>query len=623
MKFPWSSDSSNAESRSPRTGKESKTENRKSWVFGSIQVPSLRALAGVDHGPPSGSDSYNKNRSSSHTDSIGDAVTQSPRADSVHSARDPAHNDRSRQQPSGSKGKSPGEKPYPHARPTGENTSPSSTTHSSHTRQPTGNGATVSGQRRVPPPSGPARSTEESSGSDARSDVDDAEVKQRTDTRQSESVRSPSAHIPSSTSPNSAKVTPSRSRSNYPESQTKTSSRSGHTKGEGRDSMHRDLDILRRRLKDTEDQLAEQKRTRAEEKLKLQNQLNNMGQELQGILTREKQQTEALRRDAQQHISLLTNQCAQHAGEAERLKAALQAASTLSETRAKELSSAKAFLAVVDDSSGADVVKSVNSLNDQVLQFSAQFMDMAEIRDVETDIAVDEVGPQILEAKECLRELFGDQVDELFNLPIDQLEYASQCALQAILLRWCTKVIHAWSLYPEVDNALKEIYGGIQRSISDPALQTIATRWRALTRAQSRANWEAESQITECVTKDVMSLLVLVCGARPLSAKEQAQREKRTYDKISDILKLAFQISKVIGEGITSADYELVYPLPGELFDVDSMVDDNEIEGQSESPVQIICTCQLGLLRIQPGAPSRYQILTKARVFLPSALSQF
>ncbi|THU90493.1 hypothetical protein K435DRAFT_624867, partial [Dendrothele bispora CBS 962.96] len=166
--------------------------------------------------------------------------------------------------------------------------------------------------------------------------------------------------------------------------------------------------------------------------------------DLEQTLAQERQQTNVNAQHAQQQISIWSNRYAQYAAEVERLQAALQASNTLSETRAKELSSARTFLAVTDDSSGADVVKLVSSLNDQVLQFAAQFMDTVEVRDVENQIQTDEVEGDILKAKEHFRGLFGNLVDMLPTLKIENLEFVSQCALQAILLELCTEVIHAW-----------------------------------------------------------------------------------------------------------------------------------------------------------------------------------
>jgi hypothetical protein len=161
-----------------------------------------------------------------------------------------------------------------------------------------------------------------------------------------------------------------------------------------------------------------------------------------------------------------------------------------------------------------------------------------------------------------------------------------------------------------------------------------------MTRAQSRTKWEGEwSAIMERITASVMKFLIVVTRGRGISEEDEESKRQLTYQKLSSILEMAFQINKIIGEGITSADYEVLCPRPGETFDIRYMVDDNELpvvgkfqtddemERKKIARQKIVCTCQLGLRRVigEPISSLAIQqaIICKVRVLLPSALTDW
>ncbi|KAF5354354.1 hypothetical protein D9758_010725 [Tetrapyrgos nigripes] len=328
--------------------------------------------------------------------------------------------------------------------------------------------------------------------------------------------------------------------------------------------------------------------------------------------------------EANGQIAGLSNLNKQYVAETERLRGALDAAMVLSETRAKELASAKAFLAS-DESSGADVLKLVNSLNDQVFQFAAQVVDAVEYRE-EKEMQTNDLESILEDAKRHLTGILGETAGIIAGLKAsDELEYISQIAIQAILLQYCSRIVRVWSWQPELDAALQHIYMTIQQSTvhDDPALRMNPGRWRALTRANSRVKWKEEPDpmrqtIVEHVVDDITMLLILISGGRPVNPDEVEGKKAWACGKVSEIFQTASQLGVMVGDRITSVDYQIICPLPGEGFDLDIMVDDEEKETNGQHPMKVLCPCQMGVYHTLSEFPDHRQTLLKARVALSS-----
>jgi len=140
--------------------------------------------------------------------------------------------------------------------------------------------------------------------------------------------------------------------------------------------------------------------------------------------------------------------------------------------------------------------------------------------------------------------------------------------------------------------------------------------------------------VMERVSNSVLKFLVLITRGRPISADNKERKRQLAHQKISSILEIAFQINKATGEHITSADYEVFCPRPGDKFDIRNMVDDNEqpVIGkfQTDEPTrqEIVCTCHLGLRRVvretsSSHAKQQVAVVSKARVLLASALTDW
>lgn len=89
------------------------------------------------------------------------------------------------------------------------------------------------------------------------------------------------------------------------------------------------------------------------------------------------------------------------------------------------------------------------------------------------------------------------------------------------------------------------------------------------------------------------------------------------------------RLDKTIGEGVTSQDLTVFLPLPGEAFDVHSMIDVNEVPrrrsklSRSSGFGSVVCTITLGLLcrswkAIDGQSLPQSSVLLKAQVQLDS-----
>ncbi|KAK7472097.1 hypothetical protein VKT23_000216 [Stygiomarasmius scandens] len=279
-----------------------------------------------------------------------------------------------------------------------------------------------------------------------------------------------------------------------------------------------------------------------------------------------------------------------------------------------------------------DVKRLLESLNSEIFQFAAQFTDdIDELRSTRPNTELIE-GERVDALKE-MSNILGSNIVQYLNSEVEREDFdaVSQCALQAILLHWCKRIINMWAWSKEVSNALKEIYEGMHTTGNPDA----ARRWKAATRAQSRTKWEGEwNMVMERVSNSVLKFLVLITRGRPISADNKERKRQLAHQKISSILEIAFQINKATGEHITSADYEVFCPRPGDKFDIRNMVDDNEqpVIGkfQTDEPTrqEIVCTCHLGLRRVvretsSSHAKQQVAVVSKARVLLASALTDW
>ncbi|THU90506.1 hypothetical protein K435DRAFT_257331 [Dendrothele bispora CBS 962.96] len=113
-----------------------------------------------------------------------------------------------------------------------------------------------------------------------------------------------------------------------------------------------------------------------------------------------------------------------------------------------------------------DVKRLLDTLNSEIFQFAAQFTDdIDQLRRVPAEMgqSTELIEGERVEALKEMASLLGNNIVEYLNSEPERedCDAVSQCALQAILLHWCKRVVNMWAWNKEVNNALKDIYEGI------------------------------------------------------------------------------------------------------------------------------------------------------------------
>lgn len=138
-----------------------------------------------------------------------------------------------------------------------------------------------------------------------------------------------------------------------------------------------------------------------------------------------------------------------------------------------------------------------------------------------------------------------------------------------------------------------------------PEAQAISGRWRALTNAY--ASNREESQLIASAMPHLTAyfcniMLAAGCSAAPDILR--ASVEKKLSDRIVLLFKLALQLNKIVMEEITSADLRTVTVPSETTYSVEQM-EDAYVDGDpATGGVRVLCTTDIGLMRITRMATS-------------------
>ncbi|KAI6124647.1 hypothetical protein EV401DRAFT_2068688 [Pisolithus croceorrhizus] len=304
-------------------------------------------------------------------------------------------------------------------------------------------------------------------------------------------------------------------------------------------------------------------------------------------LEKERKEGERARGAYQQEVGTLKQQLearkaeiTEARGELQRSQSKLAEVTTLLDTRTKELKGAQVFLTTADAVSGAEVISSVDALNAEILQTC------------------------------CTRisDLMGTSMTHLLSTVQHTADpLLVQIALQGATVEFSRWIIMTWDFDGlQAEQQLSEIYNDIRSTET----QAISGRWRALTRAHVQKvalqHDDLHSTMAGC-TKNY----------------EDAYREftQKFGERVSNIVKMAVRLNKIIGEEVTSADLWPTHGAAGEKFDSDTMDDFEGPSDQTGKPV--LCTTALGLARseklaVTDAAEFKYTVLKKPKVALES-----
>ncbi|KIJ10005.1 hypothetical protein PAXINDRAFT_31645, partial [Paxillus involutus ATCC 200175] len=261
--------------------------------------------------------------------------------------------------------------------------------------------------------------------------------------------------------------------------------------------------------------------------------------------------------------------------ESSALKREFNQISTLLEDRTSELKGAQSFLTTADAFSGSEVTNTLQRLNAEVLQSTAFMAEsMVELFVPSMTKLDSKTDDQVAGGKRVSVLIGGAIVYFLGTKKHKDDPILIQIAFQAYLtyvLRW---IAAAWIIGGEEDH--NQFIDTIYQSVREQEAQAIAGRWRALTRAHVPHTRFDELQLTSHMTTKTISGLcdiLLAAGCTASKSDIVSGLSSKFTDKISLLVSLAIRVNKIIGEDVTSGDFEVLAVPPATAFDGTKMED--------------------------------------------------
>ncbi|KZP25911.1 hypothetical protein FIBSPDRAFT_733137 [Athelia psychrophila] len=295
----------------------------------------------------------------------------------------------------------------------------------------------------------------------------------------------------------------------------------------------------------------------------------------------------------------------------------LEGALKLLDDRTRELKGARPFMTKTDSLSGAEAIGLVQALNADIFQLAAFMSDSFQAATTET--------PADEEAYRRMEGHFGDQLlGSLTSWPHADDPTVLQMALQCYLVQTSRKITSSWT-FDETSPVLSKLYDQVRNSED----QAVAGRWRALSRSHLRhmttGGRDTLSGIREYICGGLGDILVgAKCQLSPLGVVEVLTG--RFGDRIYAIIDAAFNINRILGEEITSGDFEIVTCQGGGTFDPTAMEDAASDVPLHDESGTVLCTTEMGLRResweVKGGRRVKeITLLLKPKVALESVLA--
>jgi hypothetical protein len=315
----------------------------------------------------------------------------------------------------------------------------------------------------------------------------------------------------------------------------------------------------------------------------------------------------------------------------------------LLEERTADWKAAQTFLTTVDRYAGAEIMKMVDDLNDEIFQGAGLVSELlgdgnafevderrknAQLTQGDRDNLTQFIGPKLLEHLSTTK---------WKQLQVDP--FPLQLAVQAILTRWCVFMVD--SFYPgPASNDLKEIYRRIWESgrrsctnartmyvITDiliPEPQAVAGRWRAMMAKQAKHLDSATRK--DVVIKMLLNLLCL-CGSPMANVASPSQQTSLClHEVVSTISNMWMQLRTAIQEGVTTTEMKIFDANPNDIYQDEVMNDIYSDPKDVQQAEHILCAVGMGLHRSVirrngDGIMSIQRDITlKAKVAFPSVL---
>ncbi|KXN86014.1 hypothetical protein AN958_10571 [Leucoagaricus sp. SymC.cos] len=290
----------------------------------------------------------------------------------------------------------------------------------------------------------------------------------------------------------------------------------------------------------------------------------------------------------------------------------------------KELAVAQRFLSTADSLSQAEVVRAMETLNEEIFQLTSILADRIQVE------------KKKLQPSERL-EMFRSRIPSLGLAFLEVVEakdlednLAIQIGWQATLAYWCSEVIGAWVVADlgreEVNGEMKEIYKGIKAKND----QAVAGRWRAIAHGVSE---EISSEVRENLPLDAIRALValpVLCGYIS-DRKSHDELCNAFQQRMGPLIDKCLKFRKMVGEGITSTDIRPYFLRSGEEYlskYAELEYEDDKDGSPKEKKDVIACSLGLGLYctRTTPGANNQFvehrEPILKPKVVLKETLKE-
>ncbi|KAI0086058.1 hypothetical protein BDY19DRAFT_870475, partial [Irpex rosettiformis] len=291
----------------------------------------------------------------------------------------------------------------------------------------------------------------------------------------------------------------------------------------------------------------------------------------------------------------------------------------LLQARTAELKDAQQYLGKSDAVSYAEVQRMVEGMNSEIFQLSAQFASICE-----------RVGKFV-----------GSELTRIVaTLPHADDPMLVQVMIQAYLARRVSSIVKSW--VTELSFSRNQLLSKIHKNILHNESQAVSARWRTLTRRYIDPSDENRrihaASVGDGLVYDLSDILALSGVAISGAIEAVDDRIRAVFgEKLTSIVNKALEINKVVGEEISTNEFEVICPRYGEQFLTELMEDTDDAGARShvdtaiQNQAAVLCTTDLGLRRYgKKGAVGRGEqevwensVLLKAKVALPSLLEDF
>ncbi|XP_006460482.1 hypothetical protein AGABI2DRAFT_192179, partial [Agaricus bisporus var. bisporus H97] len=217
----------------------------------------------------------------------------------------------------------------------------------------------------------------------------------------------------------------------------------------------------------------------------------------------------------------------------------------------EELNIAQRFLSTADGLSQTEVVRAMESLNEEIFQLTSIVADQLSVK--ERRIPDSRFAKSILKRSPLLRTM-DPYFEIVMSISIDD-PLAIQIGWQAILVQACSNIISAWEVEDlfcgtgELHDTLQNMYKGIQ-SENDHA---VSGRWRSMVYGATN---DISSKGQDTILHRVVGILAdlpVFCGY--IFTQEQFDKIFTSFrERIDPLFDKCLQVRKMIGKDITSTD---------------------------------------------------------------------